>query len=234
MIENDAGQSREPSADPMPIDSPMPPREPRRRGAWLPSRRAWLAVAAAFALGLALCAVLLLRDRKNDGFFRAPAAAPQAEGPGYAPLPAPLGGERGEAIGLQRPAREGREDAGTDAARGTDLGRAPVAATPTPTRPAAPTASQHVVEARPIASESPAPRYPPQALRRGEEGTVNVRVAVGPDGVPTSVSLASGSGSRLLDRAALDAVRRWRFTPAQVDGRPTVGNVVVPIDFKRE
>ncbi len=59
-----------------------------------------------------------------------------------------------------------------------------------------------------------------------------VRVDVGPDGVPTSTSLVEGSGSRDLDRAALAAVRRWRFRPAQVNGRPTVGSAVVPINFE--
>ena len=54
---------------------------------------------------------------------------------------------------------------------------------------------------------------------------------IGPDGVPTSTSLAQSSGSRELDRAATQAVRRWRFEPAMSDGRPTVGQVIVPIDF---
>ena len=84
---------------------------------------------------------------------------------------------------------------------------------------------------QPIAGQTPAPRYPPQALRRGERGTVMVRVEIGPDGVPGAVSVANSSGSRLLDRAAVDAVRRWRFRPAQANGRPTVGSVLVPISF---
>ena len=59
-----------------------------------------------------------------------------------------------------------------------------------------------------------------------------VRAEIGPDGVPTSVSVSQGSGSRLLDRTAVDAVKRWRFEPATLDGRPTVGTVVVPIAFE--
>jgi len=50
--------------------------------------------------------------------------------------------------------------------------------------------------------------------------------------VPINVTVAASSQSRDLDRAALDAVRRWRFRPAQRDGQPVAGTVVVPIEFK--
>jgi protein TonB len=84
---------------------------------------------------------------------------------------------------------------------------------------------------KPIPGQSPAPRYPAQALRRGEGGTVTVRVEIGADGRPDQVSVASSSGSRRLDRAATDAVRRWRFTPAMRQGEAVAGTVVVPITF---
>lgn len=58
-----------------------------------------------------------------------------------------------------------------------------------------------------------------------------LRVHVGADGVPYAVDLVSGSGSRHLDRAATDAVRKWRFRPAMRDGRPVSGAVQVPISF---
>jgi len=61
---------------------------------------------------------------------------------------------------------------------------------------------------------------------------VRVQVDVGVDGVPINVTVAASSQSRDLDRAALDAVRRWRFRPAQRDGQPVAGTVVVPIEFK--
>jgi protein TonB len=55
---------------------------------------------------------------------------------------------------------------------------------------------------------------------------------VGTDGVPLSVDVQQRSGSRDLDRAAVDAVRRWRFSPGQRDGQAIVGSVTVPVDFK--
>ncbi|MDX1550262.1 MAG: TonB family protein [Lysobacter spongiicola] len=34
-----------------------------------------------------------------------------------------------------------------------------------------------------------------------------------------------------MDRAAVNAVLRWRFEPATANGQPTVGTVEVPIEF---
>jgi len=45
------------------------------------------------------------------------------------------------------------------------------------------------------------------------------------------VTLIQRSGSRDLDRAASDAVRRWRFQPAQNNGVPVPGSLEVPFDF---
>ena len=59
-----------------------------------------------------------------------------------------------------------------------------------------------------------------------------VRVEVDAAGVPIEVSLDKRSGSRDLDRAAMDAVKRWRFQPAQRDGQAVASSLVIPIDFK--
>jgi protein TonB len=87
----------------------------------------------------------------------------------------------------------------------------------------------------PLASNQ-APKYPPQALRSGVEGSVNVRVEVDASGVPTDVKVVERSGerSRDLDRAVTDAVRRWRFEPAMKDGKAVAGAVVVPVEFKSQ
>lgn len=85
-------------------------------------------------------------------------------------------------------------------------------------------------EVRPIARVEP--DYPVAAARAQEEGTVIVRVSVGADGAPTDVGIARRSGSRDLDRAALNAVRKWRFSPAVKDGKQIASVVEVPVDFK--
>jgi protein TonB len=87
---------------------------------------------------------------------------------------------------------------------------------------------------QPIADQSPPPTYPPAALRRGDSGSVVVRVDVDATGMPFNATIVQRSGSRDLDRAAVDAVRRWRFMPAQSNGQAVPGSIEVPVDFKSE
>ncbi len=77
-----------------------------------------------------------------------------------------------------------------------------------------------------------APRYPYAARVRGVEGDVLLRVVVLPNGKVADVTLRSTSGYALLDRAARDAVRGWRFRPARRAGRTVVGWVDVPVSFR--
>lgn len=64
------------------------------------------------------------------------------------------------------------------------------------------------------------PPYPGAARRMGDEGEVRLDVHVGADGSVLDVRLRQSSGSPLLDRTAIETVKRWRFDPATVDGRP--------------
>jgi protein TonB len=76
------------------------------------------------------------------------------------------------------------------------------------------------------------PEYPAAAARTQEEGIVLVRVDVDANGMPTNVDIARRSGSRDLDRAAVEAVRQWRFNPAIKDGKKVAAVVEVPVEFK--
>jgi protein TonB len=82
--------------------------------------------------------------------------------------------------------------------------------------------------------QNPPPVYPPLARRLGEQGRALLRVYVTADGIADTVELRSTSGSDRLDRAALEAVRRWRFVPARQGDARVAAWVLVPISFSIE
>jgi protein TonB len=83
--------------------------------------------------------------------------------------------------------------------------------------------------------DAPPPRYPARAIAQRLQGEVLLRVTVGMDGRPEAVELQQGSGHAVLDRAAVDQVRkRWRFRPLIVDGLPSRAVGLVPIRFSLE
>jgi protein TonB len=79
---------------------------------------------------------------------------------------------------------------------------------------------------------NPLPDYPYRARRAGHQGRVVLKVAVGADGVPVTVTVERSSGHDSLDDAALDTVRRWRFAPATAGGVAVPGTIEVPITFR--
>lgn len=81
-----------------------------------------------------------------------------------------------------------------------------VAATPAPT-PAIPAPTQI------RAVSTPPPTYPSGALRSGLSGEVMVEFTINPDGSVSEARVVRADPPRVFDRAALNAVRRWRFQP---------------------
>jgi protein TonB len=79
---------------------------------------------------------------------------------------------------------------------------------------------------------NPAPAYPMRSRRLREEGQVMLRVLVSAAGQPARIELRASSGFDSLDRAAQDAVARWRFVPARQGDSPVEAWVQVPIVFK--
>lgn len=82
------------------------------------------------------------------------------------------------------------------------------------------------------AGGNPVPVYPAEARENGWEGRVILHVQVGADGRAAAVRIARSSGFGSLDRAALSAVRRWRFRPATRSGVAVAAAVLVPIRFR--
>ena len=75
------------------------------------------------------------------------------------------------------------------------------------------------------------PVYPRRALDLGQEGTVTLHARVAPNGLPKELKVAESSGYRLLDLAALAAVKTWEFEPARADGSTITSWVRVPVRF---
>lgn len=79
---------------------------------------------------------------------------------------------------------------------------------------------------------NPAPEYPEQALDRGWEGSVILRVKVLPNGSPDSETVKQSSGKKILDSAAVRTVKQWKFSPALKGKTPVEGWVDVPIHYQ--
>lgn len=78
---------------------------------------------------------------------------------------------------------------------------------------------------------NPRPSYRRLARKRGHEGRVIIRALVSSSGHVTQVTVKQSSGHDSLDKAALRAVKRWRFRPAQRSGRPVGATLDVPVVF---
>lgn len=105
---------------------------------------------------------------------------------------------------------------------------------PPPPPPAPPAAPAPIVPPNFVAAylDNPPPAYPTSAKRLGETGTVMLRVLVNALGRPDKVEVERSSGYSRLDRAALDAVRKWKFVPAKQGDQAISAWVLVPLNFE--
>jgi len=76
------------------------------------------------------------------------------------------------------------------------------------------------------------PDYPPASRRAGEQGTAVFSVLVDSSGHPQEVKVQTSSGYDRLDRAAMEAIRRWVFNPAVRDSRKIAAWTSVRVKFQ--
>lgn len=89
---------------------------------------------------------------------------------------------------------------------------------------------QGVIDPVPIQIVRPA--YPSSAIRRGVSGTVVVRALVSESGEVIDAEVVNSPDPyKSLDRAAIAAVKRWRFQPASRGGKAIRSWYSVPLDF---
>ncbi|MGA7293900.1 MAG: energy transducer TonB [Terriglobales bacterium] len=74
------------------------------------------------------------------------------------------------------------------------------------------------------------PIYPASALAVHAQGAVQIEATVSKQGNVTNLKVISGDP--ILARAALDAVRQWRYKPYYLDGAPVEIQTEITVNFK--
>ena len=74
------------------------------------------------------------------------------------------------------------------------------------------------------------PEYPPTARAMGISGTVVLHGTITRDGLVTDLAVVSGP--ELLQKAAMDAVSTWKYTPYMVNGHAVDVTTTFRIEFK--
>ncbi len=77
------------------------------------------------------------------------------------------------------------------------------------------------------------PQYPPRAAERGTAGWVELRFVISTSGTVQDAEVTNSHPGNVFDRAALRAVRRWKYNPKIEDGNPVERHgVTLRLEFK--
>jgi len=81
---------------------------------------------------------------------------------------------------------------------------------------------------RPI--KTPGPNYSEAGRKKKIEGIVIVGMTIGVDGIPRDIEIERGIGYG-LDQEAVKAAGKWRFSPAETDGKAVRVRIKAEADF---
>ena len=76
------------------------------------------------------------------------------------------------------------------------------------------------------------PIYPDIARTQHLSGNVQIDASIAADGNVGAMKVLSGP--TLLHQAALNAVKQWKFQPAELDGKPTAMHLTVTVQFRAQ
>lgn len=155
--------------------------------------------------------------------FRGGTSAPAAPLPGPAEAIMPASAAAAAAEGSTASSAAGSAPSGT-APVGADAGRA---ASGYGASGGSRYVPANVMEGRLLAA--PRPEYPANARLNRIEGQVAMQATISRSGSVMGLHVVKGPPA--LRRAALDAVRQWRYRPYTVDGRPVDVSTMVYVDF---
>lgn len=85
---------------------------------------------------------------------------------------------------------------------------------------------------RPIGGSQVKPDYPEAARRAGIQGIALLNLEVLADGTVGTILVQESAGNGDLDRAAVDAVKKWHFEPARRGTQPLSVWVTLPVRFE--
>jgi periplasmic protein TonB len=79
------------------------------------------------------------------------------------------------------------------------------------------------------------PKYPIQAARDGKEGWVKLSFTINEIGGVEDVKVIEAQPKRIFDKEAKRALRKWKYKPKVVDGKPQKQfGLAVQLDFKMD
>jgi TonB family protein len=82
----------------------------------------------------------------------------------------------------------------------------------------------------PRAIYAPDPKYPKKERKAHHQGTVVLWLAVDADGLPRDIKVLRRLSPE-FDAAAIDIVKKWRFSPATKNGKPVATLVNLELSF---
>jgi protein TonB len=75
------------------------------------------------------------------------------------------------------------------------------------------------------------PDYPSAAKKEGIVGSVDLQLTVSQQGVVKDAKVVNSTPPDVFDKAALAAVRKWKYDPRFIDGLPSEAELKVHLDF---
>lgn len=141
------------------------------------------------------------------------------------PLPVPSGASRAASPEPATPLPETPSEPPPTTQAASPTAVATAAAAPVPTAPSSPIEKPPV----PQPGNTP-PAYPREARSQGLENNVTLKLIVSEEGRVQEV-VALG-GDEPFVSAAIDAVKKWRYSPGLRDGRPVASELIVRVPFK--
>jgi len=101
-----------------------------------------------------------------------------------------------------------------------------------PISAAAPVAVAPMVDDEVIPLVRIPPRYPRSASRRGIEGTVTISFTITKNGQVRDPVVISAKPENVFNKAAIKAIKKWKFKPKVVGGQPVERQATQDIEFK--